>query len=266
VQCLPPTAFEPNCTAPVGNGCSSASAAPGWCAQGTGGGGAGGGGGKAGGGGINGGAGGMPGATRIWKIDDFEDGDGTSNLVFGAKGAWYVANDCSGSQFPLPCVFPSPTAGWATHAAGLSMRTYGSGFQPGGYAQLGVAFRSNAPACDGGIDAALADGVIFWARSEGTFTVRFSISTAATTPVADGGTCSSQCSDAHGVYLTMGPEWRVHVVWFSDLRQEGWGAVAPFDPSTISNFIWDALNPAPPPTQASCFDFTLDDVAFFSGL
>jgi hypothetical protein len=221
------------------------------------------GGGGTGGAGKGGGAGGMPTATHYWMVDNFEDGDGVSNIVFGVKGAWYVANDCSGSQFPLPCVLPSPTAGWTNHAPGRSMRTYGSGFAPASHAQLGVAFRSNAPACDGGVNAAEAEGVVFFARGEGTQLVHFSISTAATTPVEDGGTCSSDCWDAHGMNLTVGPEWRLYYVRFNDLRQEGWGSSAPFDPSTIRNFIWSARNPAPPAAQASCFDFTLDDVAFF---
>jgi hypothetical protein len=214
------------------------------------------------------GAGGSPGTTTYFPIEDFEDGDTWSNSVFGARGGWYTVNDCNGGlQFPLPCATPSPSNDGSPHASAFAMHTFGTGFGPGTFAQLGLAFRSNAPACDGSLDATGADGVSFWAKGAPApiayQPIRFSIGTVATNPTTDDGTCTTGCWDAHGAVVTVGPDWHQYFVRFSELEQEHWGTPAQFDRSTILGFVWAAREQAIIYDQAHCFDFWVDDVAFF---
>ncbi len=274
---VPP--FEPSCSpeASAGQGGAGGDTA-GWCSAATTEGGApaddnaamggaavdgDGAGGESGGGLVTGGAPSMPDPTSGLLIDDFEDGDGTSFPVLGGQGLWFVVNDGSGLQFPAPCTLPSLLSE-PERGSRRAMRTYGQGFisQPGGYSLIGLSVRSGAPACDQSIDASAFDGVEFWARGSGT--VRFFIGTVATHPLIDAGSCPANCYDAHGNSVTLGATWQRYRMRFDQLLQEGWGYPAGFDRSKILGLHWSAKVAPFDPTPSACFDFWIDDVAFYA--
>jgi hypothetical protein len=225
--------------------------------------------------GDSGGGGGHSGNTDAGKpptlflIDDFEDGDAVSQFVLGGRGAWYTAADTStGLIFPSPssslCFVSSlliptdPTGGRALHAYGTALS---------GYGQAGISLRTGAPTCDEAMDASTMTGVRFRARATpgsttGTAWMRVSIGTAATNPVADSGTCVGTCYDAFGSYVTLTEQWSEYFVPFANVKQQGWGTPATFDPSKLLSIIWDPEADLLE-TQASCFDFWIDDVAFY---
>jgi hypothetical protein len=200
------------------------------------------------------------------SVDTFEDHDDTSSFVLNGRGAWFVANDGSGQQFPSPCVTPSLIPG-GRGASGTAMHTYGSGFATlsTGFAVLGVALHSGAPDCAGPVDATGYDGVEFWVRGSGF--VRFVVATLATTPISNSGECQSGCYDSHGALVPLTQEWSRVRVPFVKLAQEGWGTVAAFERSKILTLQWSPKTlGGPPPSNtapASCFDFWIDDVAFY---
>ncbi len=190
----------------------------------------------------------------LMQIDAFEDGDAWSEAVFGGRGVWYVANDGSGLQFPKVCPDPLASSGVRSTPTGYAMHTYGSGFLT--WAQLGLSFRSSPPACDQPIDAREATGVRF--RAKGVpqpQTIRLSVQTVATNPPNDGGTCDDYCYDGFGYSIVVGPDFQEYQIPFAAMTQQGWGTPVFFDPGTILNIVWSG--------QVPCFDFWIDDVAFY---
>jgi hypothetical protein len=259
---------EPSCSPEAGAGQGGAGGdASSWCSLPTEGGaasdGKAGSSGEAGADTAAGGAPSMPGTPSRLLIDDFEDGDDASLPLPDGQGFWFVVNDGSGQQFPAPCTLPSLLSE-PERASERAMRTYGQGFttQPGGYSLIGLSVRSGAPACDQSIDASAFDGVEFWAR--GTGTVRFFIGTVATHPPADAGICTGTCYDAHGESVMLGPTWQLYRLRFDQLIQEGWGSPAGFDRSKILGLQWSAKVAPFNPTPSACFDFWIDDVAFYA--
>ena len=190
-------------------------------------------------------------------IDDLEDGDVRTFPVLGGQGDWFAVNDGSGQQFPMPCAISSLTEN------GRAMHTYGQGFfsQAGGYSLLGFSLRSERGGCMGPVDASHYTGIEFLARGDGV--LRVFIGTTATNPTADLGTCSGACYDAHGVTLNLTPGWGLHRIPFRYLAQEGWGSIAPFDPAQILAVSWSAKIDRGSIVPSSCFDFWIDDVAFY---
>ena len=148
------------------------------------------------------------------------------------------------------------------------MHTFGSGFDTlaGGYSGIGVAFRSGAPDCLSTLDATGYDGVEFWVRGSGV--VRFVVATVATTPSSNFGECQSGCYDSHGELVSLTPTFSLVRVPFVKLAQEGWGTPAVFDRSKILTLQWTPKTLGGPPpsntTPATCFDFWIDDVAFYA--
>lgn len=199
----------------------------------------------------------LPGPARL-LIDDLEDGDITTFSVLDGQGDWFVANDGSGQQFPFPCAAVSVTESGA-HA----MHTYGHSFvsMAGGYSLLGFRLNSDHDGCKKAVDASEFTGVEFLARGEGL--LRFFIGTTAINPPGDLGTCEVGCYDAHGLSLQLGPDWGLYRIPFRYLSQEGWGSVARFDPSQILSVMWSAKVERGSVVPSSCFDFWIDDVAFY---
>ena len=142
------------------------------------------------------------------------------------------------------------------------MRTYGKGFAfaPGGYSQVGISAKAG-PSCDLPVNASGFSGIRFSAIGSGF--VRFFIGTVETNPTTDFGSCQAGCYDGHGLIVPLADSWRTFRVPFSELTQEGWGTPVPFDPAHILALQWSA-KPAPgTPLPVSCFDFWIDDVAFY---
>jgi hypothetical protein len=226
--------------------------------------------------GTGGAGGGAAGANRDWcvpavesnlglvdrlLIDDLEDGDDATPFFLNGRGAWFVANDGSGQQFPLPCTLPSELP-VARNGSRFAMRTYGQGFSsaPGAYSLLGISVKSGE-GCGQPLDATGYTGIEFWARGSGT--LRFFMGTVETNPPTDFGTCASGCYDAHGELFPLSGEWEFIHIPFTALHQEGWGAPAAFDPAHILTLQWSAKMGPFAVVPASCFDFLIDDVALY---
>jgi hypothetical protein len=192
-------------------------------------------------------------------IDDLEDGDTQPFPVLGAHGGWFTANDGSGQQFPAPCAVSSPIENGQR-----AMHTYGGGFvsTAGGFSLLGLTLRTGEIGCEKGTDASRYTGVEFKARGRGW--LRFFIGTTAVNPITDFGTCLDRCYDAHGQSVNLTPDWAIYRIPFRYLSQEGWGTPTSFDPSQILAIMWSAKVERGSIEPAGCFDFWIDDVAFYS--
>jgi hypothetical protein len=200
--------------------------------------------------GASGGVGpaGPPVTRQFFLIDDLEDENQWVGPVLGARGAWYVASEGLGSTFPTSGCAPvtSPATEFVDHASNAAMHFYGSGGFT--YAQIGIGLRSGAPACDQPLYALGMTGIRFWAKGTSSLQhVRFMIGTPEVTPPEYGGTCQVGCYNYPKVSELFNDEWREYLVPFA--------ALGVFTP-TILTLIWES-------EQSDCFDFWLDDVAFY---
>jgi hypothetical protein len=105
------------------------------------------------------------------------------------------------------------------------------------------------------------NGFQFWARSSSALELRVNFIDRTSDPVADvcqlvDGCTSNCCYDHYGANFTLGSEWQLHRVAFSELtRENGDGPDAPFDPSWFHEIDFRV-----PPGVT--FEFYLDDLAF----
>jgi hypothetical protein len=212
-------------------------------------------------------------------IDDFED-DGQQHWVtryaFGGRGGWFMANDGSGAQYPWQCLVTSPNdrASDLLDSSARALHVFGSGFSQvlgnARFAQVGASLLTNAPGCVSPMDASTMTGVRFLARAGlgatlGNASMRFSLQTAETNPPEAHGLCDNtiqgSCYNAHGTYFTVSEQWTEFLVPFSFVAQEqDWGTQVPFDPTQLLGMVWEARDSAERPP---CFDFWIDDVAFY---
>jgi hypothetical protein len=86
--------------------------------------------------------------------------------------------------------------------------------------------------------------------------VRFTFQTQAIVPKDSGGTCDSNCFDAHGADVVLTGAWKKYELAWTDLKQAGWGTAAAFDKTKTRNLQWEFLPGA--------FDLQLDDIRFTS--
>ena len=93
--------------------------------------------------------------------------------------------------------------------------------------------------------------------------LRFFIGTTAINPPGDLGTCEVGCYDAHGLSVSLTEAWGLSRIPFRYLSQEGWGSIAPFDASQILSVMWSATIERGSIVPSGCFDFWIDDVAFY---
>jgi hypothetical protein len=204
------------------------------------------------------GAGGMGSVLTVFPLDDFEDGDVLTEPIFGGRGIWYTANDGSGLQFPEACT-NGPAYGIFPIPGGKAFHTYGRDFvgsvQNGNlvaFAQVGVSLRSSPPACERPLDASRADGIRFRAKGSVAFqSVSITLFTVATNPREGGGTCTSNCWQGFITQIPVGPDFQEYSLPFSNFAPGPY----PFDPATLMNITWNG--------QVPCFDFWIDDVAFY---
>jgi hypothetical protein len=210
----------------------------------------------------------VPPTTVLFTIDDFEDRDARTQFVLNGRGHWYSAPGPLGKFFPAPCFVTSIIDPSLAVDSKVALHVYGAKFMTGGQADVGVFFRANAPECDQPLDASSMTGIRFKARTgtlaptdRGMF--RVSVQTVATNPTSAAGTCTTGCSDAHGAYYYALPDqWLDYHVPFSRLIQQGWGQPATFDPSKILALVWSPKADTTGAT-AGCFDYWIDDVAFY---
>jgi hypothetical protein len=188
-------------------------------------------------------------------IDDFEDGDGKIANIAGRTGTWFTFNDGSGKQTPAPGEAISPevdpyTTNFYLHTSGVGASLLEVGGTPTPY------------------DASGYGGVTFSYRLSGNQgQVRLNVATSATTPVAEGGTCTTGCSDDFGFslssynyyYCYCYPGYSCSVtIPFTQLAQSGFGTPATFDAATILSVKWLVSWPySYYPPIANAFDLTL---------
>ncbi|MCX4240805.1 hypothetical protein [Paraliomyxa miuraensis] len=170
----------------------------------------------------------------------------------GRVGYWFTYNDGTPAamQTPVPGSF-QPSVGGAA-GTGYSAGTSGQGFVSWG-AGMGVKLNNDFSG-DCPYDASSYDGITFWGR--GNVPVRLLVTTRATHPIAQGGTCDpgmGQCADHFGINLVLGPMWQEHTVEWGDLLQQGWGIPAAFDPGQIIEVQWQV-------SPGQVFDVQIDEL------
>ncbi|WP_437585573.1 hypothetical protein [Sorangium sp. So ce1000] len=176
-------------------------------------------------------------------IEDFEDGDFFSSPPYASSvppftGPWVTYSD---GTIPPIDVFPVPGPFSAT-----ALAAYSPGVPSASGAGVMLPFDTWP------VDLSAFQGIRFNIRGQG-LPVRFDVGTLLTTP--EGGFCSA-CYDGHGIDLWAGPEWvTVELHWW-DLRQQGWGTPAPFEPWRAMNLSWRAVGGQP-------LGIEIDDVRLF---
>jgi len=210
-------------------------------------------------------------------IDDFEDGDGQLIAIAGRNGSWFTFNDGTGIQTPAP---DSPVLAEVVDAsANYVLHTTGRDFAPAGPLPDGsFAFGAGvavSPRLDPKSTLALAydasgyTGIRFDATvsfpADTPIRLSFLVATSATTPVAEGGTCTVGCSDDFGFFgaLPISPFSLSRALSWDQLTQQGFGTPVAFDPKTITyiKFILAFPDVGQPPS-ADRFDLQLDNVSF----
>jgi hypothetical protein len=211
-------------------------------------------------------------------LDDFEDGDGNLVAIGGRNGSWFTFNDGTGEQLPAPEATALPqvvdaSANFVLHSTGRNFSPAGT-LPDGGFAfgagvgtTLRVDPKSNAVLP---YDASVYDGIRFdytaSVPSDAQLQVSFLVATSATTPVADGGTCTTGCNDDFGISAVRQGLFSFSggLAW-DELHQQGFGTPVAFDPKTIVAIKWILAFPnAGQAASADQFDVQLDNVAFTS--
>ncbi|HEX5655599.1 MAG TPA: hypothetical protein VFX59_00320, partial [Polyangiales bacterium] len=182
-------------------------------------------------------------------IDDLEDGDENILPNYGLSGEWYMVADATGGTLvPPKGSVPVPTNLGATGSA-RSMHFISSGFTNWG---AGMAVGLNAYGC--GYDASKQTGIEFHMKGSGSVLVQ--VATKQTVPVADNGTCTTNCNDLFGVTLTAPATWALRKAVFANLKQAGWGTPVTFDPSQILYVQFTSL-------PSSSLDVYIDNLSFY---
>ena len=192
-------------------------------------------------------------------IDDLEDGDGWIRMVDGRSGAWFTYNDGTGTQTPaatadfLPVAGGPGTSRFCAHTSGSGFASWGAGL---GFDLATPAFADGGTAMRSAVDGSRYSGIAFAAK--GNVAIRVLVVTTAVEPPSAGGTCQAGalCEDAHGLAVTPTASWTQIMVPFAQLRQNGWGQAAAFDPRTLLGVEFQV-----DPNLA--FDFSIDDVRFY---
>ncbi len=213
--------------------------------------------------GQNGGGGGdntPPVPVDAGMIDDFEDGDQIILDRGERVGQWSAYNDGSpgSSQSPAAGQAVKPEMGgangttYAVHTSGQGFADWGAGIQ------FDLQNTGNGASARKPYNASQYSGIQFYARGSGS--VRLELPISATTPASSGGTCAADCSNSHGLPLTLTSEWKLINVPFDVLAQEeGWGAAANFDSAGILGLAFKAVVPD---GGTADFDFWIDELRF----
>jgi hypothetical protein len=180
----------------------------------------------------------------------------------GQDGFWYVYNDGTGIQTPSPnSVIPLARPG--ANGTGYSLETSGSDFTDWG-AGLGVNLNHPANGPLGTYDASAFKCLTFWAKSPNANTISVALATLSTTAQGSmtGGNCvataTKACNDHYGYDIHLTSTFQKYTINFANLRQQGWGVVAPGLSQELSRILSlniQVLGFAP-------FDFSIDEVAF----
>jgi hypothetical protein len=196
----------------------------------------------------------------VFPIDDLEDGDVGTFSVLGASGGWFAVNSGEGQQFPSPCAMSSDASNLGNRPSNYAMHTYGLGFFSHSWAQVGISLKTGED-CSGAVDVRGVTGVRFWLRgsSGGVQTIRFMVATVDTNEPSAGGTCVTDCWRYYTTTMSVGAEWNQYYVPFDSLVQSGYPI--PLNKTGLLNLVWEAGTGFS--GVSSCFDFWIDDVAFY---
>jgi hypothetical protein len=177
-------------------------------------------------------------------IDDFEDGNPLLAPVEDRVGLWalFKDTDSAATFIALPPVRRVPAANknrYALHAVGGELRNWGAVIQ--------VALQ---PAC---YDASAYAGIAFSAKGPGRLYV--GVREVSVVPIEFGGTCKSNCYNAHQKKLDLSARWQTHTVLWSEMRQRGYGSL-PLDVKRLNGLAFLIQADDTP------FDVWIDDVTF----
>lgn len=188
-------------------------------------------------------------ATAIGEqpmIDDFEDGDDEVLALEHRSGLWRWARDTDApgsapALLPIPRVTPSGSNRMALHVKGGRLLDWGAivefNFKPGCYdasAYRGLKFQAKGP------------GRVFVAPRETN-----------TIPIAEGGTCTSDCYNPHVKKIELERQWKTYRIEWSEFEQRGYGRPG-FDPRRLHSLAF-LFRPEDTP-----YDAWFDDVSFVS--
>ncbi|HET7544937.1 MAG TPA: carbohydrate binding domain-containing protein, partial [Polyangiaceae bacterium] len=186
----------------------------------------------------------VPAAGSEPLIDDFEDGDDAIRPFEGRAGFWRWAREID-APGTAPALIPVPRPE-ATRTNRLAQHVKGGLLVDWG-ATVEFNFR---PAC---YDASNYVGVSFQARGPGR--IYFAPRERAVIPVAEGGSCQSDCYNPHVAKIDLDGSWRTYQLRFSDLRQRGMGKPA-LDPQHLHSLAF-MIRPEDTP-----YDVWLDELRF----
>jgi hypothetical protein len=193
----------------------------------------------------------VKGAADDKLIDDMEDGDGKVSALGGRGGDWFTYHDATaGTQMPAQGGPVTPEASDRANST-KAMHTSGSGFSDWG-AGLGVALSLSCP-----YDGSAYAGIAFYAKGAGPLTIK--VKTAATSPVAEGGSCAATCYDHFKKDIVLTSSWSRYEIKWADLAQGGWGTPATFAPAALIGVNFEIVTS---PGMPVSFDFWVDDLTF----
>jgi serine/threonine-protein kinase len=190
-------------------------------------------------------------------IVDMEANNGQICNTDGRGGDVVIFGDGTGVQWPpagvaLTQFSPLSTcrgiSAVAMHTKGINFSSWGAG--------AGFNFSST------GWDASAYTGITFWAMSSTRTQVTIGVASSETQDVAYGGKCvpkgGKQCNDYFKTKRTLTATWQAYPVSFAELRQEGWGVVAPTPTINVKKLMEVQFVVA----QGQPFDVWIDDVTF----
>jgi hypothetical protein len=203
-------------------------------------------------------------------IDDFEDKDVRELANDGRSGDWELHGDGNGCvTSPVPLLPESPLAGMSVmNASTNAMNVTGTGCTK---VHLGTAFNGYGDGVNGGAcayDASAYDGMYFWAMGPGVrLRAQVGLRTTISIKIGGDGTCAKDamdngCYDMHGFPFVLTADWKMYSFTWSQLRQEGWGTKATWDPKVTTEIGFAGTSND---ASVSKVEFSVDNVGFFKG-
>lgn len=202
-----------------------------------------------GGPGAGGGSGGTA-PTSICMVGDPNSMSGELIDDMEVPSGWYASNDGATAQMPSNGSFALGAGLEGPGANGSSYAMHTTANVPDG-AEWGATVQLSL----GTNTAAQWDGVKFWAKGSGD--MRLNLVTKGTLPSDEGGTCNGTCYDSHGARVSLRGEWTEVKVFFSEVRQEGFGTAVDFNAGELLAVAIQTKNPGN-------YDIWVDDLHFFT--
>jgi len=198
---------------------------------------------------------------QLALIDDFEDSNQSAVPEPEREAYWFPIKDDEASTGVLvPEKEFHGGVPFGAHGSAQAAHITASGFTV-----WGAAFGANISHLKDNIrcpfNAKHFSGYRFYARGSGRVYVMLQIP--AIIDEQYGGTCrpsaGETCYDAHGMWITLTPDWQTYSYKWSDFKQRGFGKQAPFNPGTIMSLQFSFEKEQQP------VDFWLDDVSWDDG-